>query len=121
MANPAFDAFEDLQHALNPHRDEQIRAAMAETAERLRRRGVKVSRRERPDELADLLSAVERFEAEVVAHGGDLFVDDLRSSEPDDQHFVLPARKRGENTQSYIRHIDDARESLKGHPYVAGD
>jgi len=121
MAYPAFDEYEDLQQALNPHRDEQIRHAMAETAERLRRRGVKVSRRERPDELADLLSAIERFEAEVTAHGGDLFVDDLRSSEPDDVHFVIPARKRGENTQSYIARIDQAREALKAHPYVAGD
>jgi hypothetical protein len=108
--------FEELQRELNPHRDEQIEAAMVETAERLRRRGVKVSRRERPEELADLLSAIERFEAVVQAHGGDLFVDDLRSSEPDDPHFVLPSRKRGENTASYIVRIDEAREYLKHHP-----
>ena len=112
-----FDSYEDLQQALNPHREEEIRAAAMETTDRLRRRGVKVSKRERPDELADLLSAIERFEAEVVSHGGDLFVDDLRSSEPDDPHFVLPSRKRGENTQSYIGRIDDARNALKTHPY----
>jgi imidazolonepropionase-like amidohydrolase len=121
MTNIAFSDFEELQRALNPHREDEIRAAMVETAERLRRRGVKASRRERPDELADLLSAIERFEAEVVAHGGDLFVDDLRSTEPDDRHFVLPARKRGENTQSYIARINEAREELKSHPYQPGD
>jgi len=114
MSAPDRD-FEEQQRLLNPNRDEQIAAAMMETTERLRRRGVKVSRRESPEELADLLSAIERFEAAVQAHGGDLFVDDLRSSEPDDPHFVLPSRKRGENTAAYITRIDEAREGLKHH------
>lgn len=113
MPRPERQSFEDLQRALNPHRDEQIAAAMTETADRLRRRGVKVSRRERPDELAGLLSAIERFEAVVQARGGDLFVDDLRSSQPDDPHFVIPTRRRGENTQAYITRIDLAAEKLK--------
>ncbi len=102
------DDFERLQQDLNPHREEQIRAAMLETTDRLRRRGVKVTRRERPDELADLLSAIERFEAEVEARGGDLMVEDPR--------FVLPARKRGENTTSYINRIHDARRHLMHQP-----
>src|SRR5438034_6410137 len=46
--------------------------------------------------LGDLLEAVERFENVVEAHGGDLMVDDLKSSEPDDRHFVLPRRNKGE-------------------------
>ncbi|HEY2805625.1 MAG TPA: hypothetical protein VGI92_07165 [Gemmatimonadales bacterium] len=111
--------FERLQHELNPHREEQIRAAMIETADRLRRRGVKVTRRERPDELADLLSAIERFEAEVVSHGGDLMVNGLASPLPEDPHFVLPQRKRGENTISYISRINVARELLTTHAYGA--
>lgn len=104
--------FERLQHDLNPHREEQLRAAMMETADRLRRRGVKVTRRERPDELADLLSSIERFEAEVEAQGGDLMVDGLTSARPNDPRFVLPLRKRGENTASYIARIDAARARL---------
>jgi hypothetical protein len=115
MAAPDRD-FEEQQRALNPHRDEQIAAAMMETTDRLRRRGVQVSRRETPEELADLLSAIERFEAAVQARGGDLFVDDLRSSEPDDPHFVLPSRKRGEKTAAYIERIEAAREELRHHP-----
>ena len=106
------DAFERLQHDLNPHRDEELRTAMMETAERLRRRGVKVSRRERPDELADLLSAIERFEAVVSSRGGDTMVDDANSREPDDPRFVIPSRKRGENTRSYIERIEQARRAL---------
>ena len=111
------ERFEALQHELNPHREEQLRAAMVETADRLRRRGVKVSARERPEELAELLTAIERFEAEVQARGGDLMVDGAESREPDDPHFVIPSRKRGENTQSYIARIDAARLGLMQHPY----
>jgi hypothetical protein len=108
--------FEEEQRALNPHRDEQIASAMMETADRLRRRGVKVSRRESPEELADLLSAIERFEAAVSARGGDLFVDDLNSTEPDDPDFALPSRKRGENTVAYIARIDEARAKVMRRP-----
>ncbi|HJS43195.1 MAG TPA: hypothetical protein VJ755_06960 [Gemmatimonadales bacterium] len=43
-------------------------------ADRLRRRGILVSDDERPEELADLLAAVEGFEKEVEARGGDLMV-----------------------------------------------
>jgi len=49
----------------------------AEIGERLRSRGVALTGAERPDDLADLLSAVERFEKAVEAHGGDLMVDDI--------------------------------------------
>jgi hypothetical protein len=70
----------------------EIRDVAAEVADRLRRRGVLVRNDDTPEDLADLLSAVERFEAAVEARGGDLFVDDLNSSEPDDIHFALPRR-----------------------------
>src|SRR4051812_36184938 len=115
MSAPDRD-FEEQQRLLNPHREEQIAAAMLETTDRLRRRGVYVSRNETPEELADLLSAIERFEGAVQARGGDLMVDDLRSSEPDDPHFVLPSRKRGEATAAYITRINAAREALRDHP-----
>ena len=110
------DRFEELQRALNPHRDEQIQAAMMETTDRLRRRGVKVTLKETPEDLAELLSAVERFEAEVQARGGDLMVDGAGASEPDDPRFVLPSRKRGENILAYIGRIDAARRELLHHP-----
>jgi hypothetical protein len=34
------------------------------------------------EDLAELLSAVERFEAAVEAHGGDVMVDDLKRAPP---------------------------------------
>ena len=91
-------------------------AAVTEVAARLRSRGITVTGGERPDDLADLLSAVERFEATVEAHGGDLMVDDLRSSRPDDSHFVVPRRGAGETVRAYIARIDEAAARLRRHP-----
>lgn len=88
----------------------------AEIGERLRSRGVAITGAERQDELADLLSAVERFEKAVEAHGGDLMVDDLKSPQPDDRHFVLPRRAHGESVRAYIGRIDEATAGLRRHP-----
>jgi len=90
--------------------------AVAEVADRLRRRGIALTGAERSDDLADLLSAVERFEKAVEAHGGDLMVDDLRSPQPDDRHFVLPRREHGESIRAYIIRIDGATDGLHRHP-----
>lgn len=100
------DEYEDLERT----------AIAAEIGERLRRRGVAITGAERPEDLADLLSAVERFEASVEAHGGDLMVDDLKSPQPDDRHFVLPRRSHGETIRAYIVRIDDATAGLRRHP-----
>ena len=96
--------------------DDARASAAAEVADRLRRRGIAVTGAERTDDLADLLSAVERFEAVVEAHGGDLMVDDLKSPQPDDRHFVLPRREHGETVQAYIIRIDEAADRLHKHP-----
>lgn len=93
-----------------------VRVVAAEVADRLRRRGIAVTGNERPEDLADLLAAVERFESAVKAHGGDLFVDDLNSSQPDDPHFVLPAPAPGEPIQDYIARIGEATARLRHHP-----
>jgi len=91
-------------------------AAAAEVTARLRSRGITVTGGENPEDLVDLLSAVERFEAAVEAHGGDLMVDDLKSSRPDDSHFVMPRRVPREAVQAYIGRIDAARAGLGRHP-----
>ena len=91
-------------------------AAAAEVTARLRGRGIAVTGSEKPEELVDLLSAVERFEATVEAHGGDLMVDDLKSVQPDDRHFVVPRRAHGEAVRAYIGRIDDATARLRRHP-----
>jgi hypothetical protein len=91
----------------------------AEVAARLRSRGISLTGAEGPEELADLLTAVERFEAAVERHGGDLMVDDLKSSRPDDRHFVVPRRERGESVRAYIGRIDEATVQLRHHPRQA--
>jgi len=102
--------------ALDPRQDEERARAAAEVAARLRQRGIALTGAERPDDLVDLLSAVERFEAVVEAHGGDLMVDDLKSSQPDDRHFVVPRREHGETVRAYVTRIDEAAARLRGHP-----
>jgi hypothetical protein len=100
-------------------RDEEFEertSAAAEVRTRLRGRGIAITGAEQPEELVDLLSAVERFEKAVEAHGGDLMVDDLKSARPDDRHFVVPRRSRGEAVQAYIGRIDEATAGLRRHP-----
>jgi hypothetical protein len=43
-------------------------------------------------------------------------VDDLKSSQPDDQHFVVPRRAQGEAVRAYITRIDEATAQLRRHP-----
>src|SRR5207253_11053957 len=88
--------------ALDPYQDEEQSRAAAEVAARLRQRGIALTGAERPDDLADLLSAVARFEAVVEAHGGDLMVDDLKSSQPDDSQSSVPRREHGEYARAYV-------------------
>src|SRR2546421_9221322 len=105
------DGYEDLERGLDPHRAEEQDAAVAEVADRLRQRGIALTGAEDSDDLANLLEAVERFELAVEAHGGDLMVDELRSSRPDDPHYVVPRRTHGEVIRAYIGRIDDPTAS----------
>ena len=95
---------------------EARRAVAAEVTARLRSRGIAVTGAEKAEDSVDLLSAVERFEAAVEAHGGDLMVDDLKSPRPDDRHFVVPQRSHGEAVRAYIGRIDEATARLRRHP-----
>lgn len=108
-----------LETALNPHRAEERAGAALETAARLRSRGIEVTGREDSEALVDLLTAVESFEEAVEMHGGDLMVDDLKSSRPDDPHFVVPRRREGEPLRDYIGRIEAARASLRDHPSLS--
>lgn len=107
---------DELDLSLNPHRAEERAAAGLETAARLNGRGIAVTGREDSEDLVDLLTAVERFEEAVEARGGDLMVDDLNSSQPDDPHFVLPRRKPGESLRDYSGRIEAATRELQRHP-----
>jgi hypothetical protein len=99
-----------------PKRDDERAGVAAEVTDRLRHRGVLVGPSDGPADLADLLSAVEQFELAVEAHGGDLMVDDLKSVQPDDRHFVLPRRAHAEPIRAYIGRITAATSGLRKHP-----
>ncbi len=104
---------EARERALNPHRDEQLRAAMGDTRTRLEHRGIVLTGTETPAELADLDTAVERFEREVRARGGDLYVDEPPSTQPDRQEFALPRRAERETVREYICRIDERAAAVK--------
>ena len=97
---------------LNPHRAEDLRRATMHTADILRQRGIPLGENEDPAELADVLSAVERFEAAAAALGGDSMVNVPGTSAPEDPSLVLPARASGEPLGRYIRRIDQATDAL---------
>ncbi len=97
----------------------EIRDVAEEVADRLRRRGISLRGDERPEDLADLLAAVESFEAAVEARGGDLMVDDLNGSQPDDPHFVLPLRTAGESVRDYTARINEAVGRVRDHPDIS--
>lgn len=110
------DRGEAMQERLDPHRRDERARASAEVAARLRGRGVRLEGGESSEELVLLLDAVERFEREVEAHGGDLMVDEGphgRTSQPDDPAFVLPRREAGESAAVYVRRVDEATRSLR--------
>jgi hypothetical protein len=105
--------YEQEQRDLNPNRLDEERHARLEAEYRLRERGIGVSPSDSDEDVADLLDAVERFEAAVEARGGDLFVDRIGSSEPENPAFVPPERQPGESAGDHRRRIEAAAGRLR--------
>ena len=102
----------EIDEALNPHRAEEQTRAREHTEDILAQRGVRLSGNESDDELADLWSAVDRFESLVEARGGDTMTNAPTSAEPDNPAFVLPERKDRESARDYTRRILEAAAAL---------
>src|ERR671921_1594117 len=77
----------EIDEALNPHRAEEQGRAREHTEDILAQRGVRLTGDESDDELADLWSAVDRFESLVEARGGDTMTNAPTSVEPDNPAF----------------------------------
>jgi hypothetical protein len=105
--------YEREQRDLNPNRVEEERHARQEAEYRLSERGIRVERADSDEEVANLLDAIERFEAAVEAKGGDLFVNRIGSSEPEDPAFVPPERRAGESAADYQRRIETSAAALR--------
>jgi hypothetical protein len=105
--------YEREQQDLNPNRIEEERHARQEAEYRLSERGIRIEPTDSDEEVADLLDAIERFEAAVESKGGDLFVNRIGSSEPEDPAFVPPQRREGEAAADYRRRIEAAADGLR--------
>ena len=107
------DAFEEQQEALDPHRREERNAARMELASRIHQKGVLLDGSETAAQLDDLLSGIDRFDAAVIARGGDLMINTPFSSEPENAQFVLPRREPGEDVDVYAGRIVAAASRLE--------
>ena len=105
--------YEQEQRDLNPNRLDEERHARVEAEYRLAERGIQVTPADSDEEVADLLDAIERFEAAVEARGGDLFVNRIGSPQPEDPAFVPPERLPGESASDYRRRIEAAAAQLR--------
>ncbi len=108
------DSSEQFNEMLDPHRREEIAGAAIEITGRLLQQGIEVSSDEDSGLLADLLSAVERFEAAVINRGGDLMVNSPTSSDPQNSEYVVPLRVADETFESYVRRVNEAADTLEG-------
>jgi hypothetical protein len=103
---------DEADQDLNPHQGEDQVRAREHTADVLAARGVRLYGDENDDELADLWSAVDRFESVVELRGGDTMTNAPDSAEPDNPAFVLPERKARESARDYTRRILEAAANL---------
>ncbi|GAC1514902.1 MAG: hypothetical protein NVS1B4_03750 [Gemmatimonadaceae bacterium] len=97
---------------LDPHGGESRDAAVSDVVPRLEKYGVTLDGSETTDDLADLLTAVEEFQATVAAHGGDSMLNDTTERESENPSFVLPRREEGERIGQYIWRITEAQRRI---------
>ncbi len=102
----------ELDAAINPQQDEDRARAREHNLDVLGQRGILLFGDETDGELADLWSAVDRFESVVESRGGDTFTNAPDSSEPDNPAFVLPERSAREPVRAYVQRINEAAERL---------
>jgi hypothetical protein len=97
---------------VNPLRDEQRQHIRDELEAWLRHRYVPLFGAETDDEVLSIVNAVERFEAAVIAAGGDLMVDSLESSEPEHPELVMPKRRDDETPDGYVARVHFAADRV---------
>jgi hypothetical protein len=93
-------------------RREERDSLHSELIARLNQKGVEPAAGASVGELADLLSAIDEFEAAVEKAGGDLMVDSPDSSEPERPDFVLPHPHDDETVSAYTKRVQTAASRL---------
>lgn len=102
-----------------PPRDDRERdrdRVAQEISGRLATRGVEVRDGDSRDDVTALADAVELFEEQVFALGGDLMVDEPPAGSegmPDDVRFRLPMRRADETASQYVRRLNQASSELR--------
>lgn len=99
-------------------RDRDRDRVAEELAGRLANRGVDIREGDSRDNVTEIAEAVERFEEQVFALGGDLMVDEPprgREGLPDDARFRLPLRHDDETASQYVRRLNQASSELRKH------
>jgi len=89
-----------------------------EITARLATRGVEIRDDDTRDDVTAIADAVELFEEQVFALGGDLMVDEPpvgRDGTPDDARFRLPLRRADESAAAYVRRLDQGSRELRKH------
>lgn len=106
--NPVPDTASDQE-------SEDRRRVAEEYRARLRGRGIALHASDSLDQLGMIMDAVEMFEREVEAHGGDLMVDEPppgSEAAPDVPGFALLRREDHESAEAYVsRLLEEARRS----------
>ncbi len=93
-------------------RQEERASLHSELLSRLDQKGVHLDARGTDAEVADLLSAIDEFEAAVEKAGGDLMVDSPDSSEPERPEWVLPHPHDDESVAVYTGRVQRATTRL---------
>ena len=99
--------------------DADFSRATAEIARRLGSRGIETHEADSPEDVVRIMDAVEIFERAVIAHGGDLMVDEPPqpgAGRPDDPHFLLPLRGSDESAAAYTGRLKAATSVVRHHP-----
>lgn len=99
--------------------NEDIRRVSNEFVSHLSGLGIHLNGTERPEDLADILEAVERFEDAVQSRGGDLMMDEGpagHTTAPDDPHFALPVRQEHGSVAEYLEELARATDEVRRHP-----
>jgi broad specificity phosphatase PhoE len=110
-----------MTHASGAPRDDHDRdltRVSQELAGRLRARGVAVHDDDSPRAIVAMVEAVEAFERAVEARGGDLMMDEPpanHAGQPDDPHFLLPARGDDESFAAYSGRLAAATAAIRRH------
>jgi hypothetical protein len=108
-------ARESTEDAGDTERNRRLQDTITpELRSRAAQKGIELDGTEAADELDDLLTAVDRFEAAVEEKGGDLMVNQPQSSPPENPGFVLPRRRRGEHVVTYTERVQAAAEAVEG-------